>query len=102
MLSSSARFDSGRTVAMECRRGIRYLLLAALVLAGACKRDPAPSKATTNGDASIRPPASATPAFDARVPWIEGDPERAFARARAEGSLVFLYWGAAWCPPCNE
>ena len=30
------------------------------------------------------------------------DVDAAFAEARAEAKPVFLYWGAAWCPPCNQ
>jgi thioredoxin-like negative regulator of GroEL len=28
--------------------------------------------------------------------------ERAFVAARAESKPVLLYWGAKWCPPCNQ
>lgn len=34
--------------------------------------------------------------------WFEGTPEQAFAEAKAKGKLVFFYWGATWCPPCNR
>jgi thiol-disulfide isomerase/thioredoxin/tetratricopeptide (TPR) repeat protein len=32
----------------------------------------------------------------------DADIERAFAQARADNKPVLLYWGAKWCPPCNQ
>ncbi|MCW5661101.1 MAG: thioredoxin fold domain-containing protein [Burkholderiaceae bacterium] len=32
----------------------------------------------------------------------DADIERAFVSARAENKPVLLYWGAKWCPPCNQ
>ncbi len=36
------------------------------------------------------------------IDWHQGDPDAAFACAAAAGLPLFVYWGAAWCPPCNR
>jgi thiol-disulfide isomerase/thioredoxin len=51
------------------------------------------------GAASPQPPSR-------NVAWLvaaaDADIERAFAQARTQNKPVLLYWGASWCPPCNQ
>jgi len=66
-------------------------LLASLALVLAAHGLPMPAQAAT--------PASAIAWQEAGV---DADIERAFAQARTEKKPVLLYWGAKWCPPCNQ
>jgi thiol-disulfide isomerase/thioredoxin/uncharacterized protein (UPF0147 family) len=36
------------------------------------------------------------------IAWFEGDVNAAFELARTTNKPVFLYWGAKWCPPCQQ
>lgn len=44
--------------------------------------------------------AAAAPADT--IAWQRGDVDAAFAQAKREHKPLFLYWGAVWCPPCNQ
>ena len=36
------------------------------------------------------------------IAWQQGDVSAAFAKAKATNKPLFLFWGAVWCPPCNQ
>jgi len=85
-------------------------LVTAAVLLGGCSKAPDPPiaapKPKTEAVATLAPPAAANGA-EARHPgdgiaWQKGDVDAAFASAKAQNKPVFLYWGAVWCPPCNQ
>jgi thioredoxin-related protein len=70
-------------------------LLAGFLLA-ACGRNEAPP-APAQHDAKAGDHATASD-----IAWFPGTVDEAFAAAKEQGKPIFLYWGAAWCPPCNE
>lgn len=38
----------------------------------------------------------------AGVDWYQGSVEEAMKEAKEKNRPMFLYWGAVWCPPCNQ
>ena len=85
----------------------RRPLIAVLVVAAglaSCSRpsDEAPAAAPA---AAAKSTAKAPP-IEAGIAWQkalnEADVDAAFAQAAQANKPVFLYWGARWCPPCNQ
>ena len=80
------------------------LLTAAVLIAGCSKQQEATPVAKT---AAVQAPAvAATDHAAAGIAWTyaanDAEVDAAFAQARAESKPVFVYWGAKWCPPCNQ
>ncbi|MFG6463380.1 thioredoxin family protein [Roseateles sp. DXS20W] len=46
--------------------------------------------------------AATGPGVSWQAAAADADIDRAFAQAKAEKKPVLLYWGAKWCPPCNQ
>jgi thioredoxin-related protein len=84
------------------------LVVAVALALAACSKapDPAgPATKTTASTAAAKAPLDGADHADG-IAWkkasSDADIEAAFATARAESKPVFLYWGAKWCPPCNQ
>jgi thioredoxin-related protein len=72
--------------------------LCALALSACTKRAEAPETAPVVTTA----PKPAALGVAWHYAAIDADVDAAFARARSENKPVFVYWGAKWCPPCNQ
>ena len=74
----------------------RFAALAALpLLLLACSKAPEP--------AATAPKAA--PVHKTVIDWVkpvDANIDAIFAQAKAANKPVFLYWGAVWCPPCNQ
>jgi protein disulfide-isomerase len=70
------------------------IVMSILGLTGCVSNDKNQSKIVTpSGTKHVDP---------SHAPWFQGTVENALVKAKKENKPVFLYWGAVWCPPCNE
>jgi thioredoxin-related protein len=96
---------------------LRLLILALTLALAACPQTPEPPKpraitapaaieaAQAAAPAATGVASSKGPAVSAHadgVAWRKGDVDAAFVAAKADNKPLFLYWGAVWCPPCNQ
>jgi thioredoxin-related protein len=83
----------------------RRLILALTIALAACSPTPDPKSTGTsaaNPAAAGGAPAAAAFAPADAIAWRKGDVDAAFVAAKADNKPLFLYWGAVWCPPCNQ
>jgi thioredoxin-related protein len=81
----------------------RIVLIVFAATVAACSRSPEPSRsAAVPATPSQSAKGAASPAHGDVIAWRKDDVDGAFALAKAERKPLFLYWGAVWCPPCNQ
>lgn len=84
------------------------VLLAAVTLSACGKTEKAAISVPEAAAATRAAPMASAPSSRAAdsIAWrkasSDADVDASFALARSQNKPVFVYWGAAWCPPCNQ
>src|SRR5256885_835999 len=80
----------------------RILLAACSIALAACSQSPEPAKPPVAKSPASAPSAASAAAHGDAIAWRKDDVDGAFVQAKADHKPLFLYWGAVWCPPCNQ
>ena len=88
------------------RAGGFALAATAAMFVAACGKPADPAKAAAPAAVAPATTPTASAHADAGIDWREASNDdqidAAFAAARDANKPVFVYWGAKWCPPCNQ
>lgn len=82
-------------------------LLVALIVLASCSDDIERQDSADSGEtmrvAQTKPDqGQSSIGNDSTISWFTGSVEEAFSHAKAQSRPLYLYWGAIWCPPCQE
>ena len=82
---------------------LRLLLATLLLCLAACNPTSTPnnSASVATSSAIMMPPQETDDDLHG-IDWFQGSVAEAFSLAASSGKPIFLYWGAVWCPPCQE
>ena len=84
---------------------MKYLIIPILFIMTACSdvltKTEEQNAGTTTSGTTLGTTSTDKPSAD-EIQWFSGDVGQAFLQAKEEGKPIFLYWGAVWCPPCQE
>jgi thiol:disulfide interchange protein len=105
MIADRRREAMNATTVRQRRSAALAAAMAAALLA-ACDKPAAPPATMPVPPAATAAAASSASHGEGGIAWREAandaEVDAAFAAARAEHKPVFVYWGAKWCPPCNQ
>jgi len=79
--------------------GLLFICTVALSLVSGCSKTEKPDE---DGATQAGIDHDITDGHAGGIAWFKGDVKAAFEKARLEKRPVLLYWGAVWCPPCNQ
>jgi thioredoxin-related protein len=91
---------------MNARVSLGASLAATALALLACSKPADTPPPAARPAAPVATPAPAADPHAEGIAWkhaaSDADVDAAFAQAKREAKPVFVYWGAKWCPPCNQ